>query len=214
MVALGVSDTHIGLIVSLSWAFQVVFALLSGVITDKIGRRRTTLLFDILSWSVPALIWALAQNFWYFLVAGIINSTWRITMNSWTCLLVENADRDQLVDIYTWISISNQLVGLIAPLAGVIISVFSLVPTMRGLYAFAAVMFTLKPIVTYWMTEETAQGKIRMHETRAQRVVDLLREYKQVVNDLIHTTQTLYTAGITLILSITTLISGSFWAIL
>jgi MFS family permease len=81
MVALGLSDTDIGLIVSISWSFQVIFAMLSGVITDKVGRRRTTLLFDILSWAIPALICAVAQNFWYFLVAGIINSTWRITMN-------------------------------------------------------------------------------------------------------------------------------------
>ena len=49
-------------------------ALLSGVITDKLGRRLTTLIFDILSWSVPALISAIAQNFWYFLIAGVINS--------------------------------------------------------------------------------------------------------------------------------------------
>jgi len=214
MVALGLADTQIGLIVSISWGLQVIFAMLSGVITDKLGRRRTTLWFDILSWAVPALISAVAQNFWYFLVAGIINSTWRITMNSWTCLLVEDAEQDQLVDIYTWISISNQLVGLIAPLAGVIIGIFSLVPTVRGLYAFAAVMFVLKPIVTNWMTEETAQGKIRMQETRSQSILDLLREYKQVIGDLIDTPQTLYTAGITLVLSITTLISGNFWAIL
>jgi MFS family permease len=214
MVALGISDTRIGLLVSISWAFQVVFALLSGAITDKLGRRRTTLLFDIVGWSVPALISALAQNFWFFLAAGVINSTWRITMNSWSCLLVEDAEPEQLVDIYTWISISNQLVGLIAPLAGAIIGVFSLVPTMRGLYIFAAVMFTLKPIVTYWMTQETAQGKVRMDETRTQSVFALLGEYRHVVRDLLRAPQTLYTAGITLILSITTLISGNFWAII
>ncbi len=214
MVALGLSDTRIGLIVSISWAFQVVFALLSGAITDKLGRRRTTLLFDIVGWSVPALISALAQNFWFFLAAGVINSTWRITMNSWSCLLVEDAEPEQLVDMYTWISISNQLVGLIAPLAGAIIGVFSLVPTMRGLYIFAAVMFTLKPIVTYWMTQETAQGKVRMDETRTQSVFALLGEYRHVVRDLLRAPQTLYTAGITLILSITTLISGNFWAII
>lgn len=214
MVALGVSDTHIGLIASISWGVQAIFALLSGAITDKIGRRRTTLLFDIIGWSIPALISALAQNVWYFLVAGIINSTWRITMNSWTCLLVEDAEPEQLVDIYTWISISNQLVGLIAPLAGVVIGMFSLVPTMRGLYIFAAVMFTLKPLVTYWMTQETAQGMVRMRETHAQSVFDLLREYRGVVGAIMHAPLTLYTAGITLIISITTLISGNFWAII
>ena len=159
MLALGLSDKQIGLIVSISWGFQIILALLSGVVTDKLGRRRTTLIFDILSWSVPALISALAQNFWYFLAAGVINSVWRITHNSWTCLLVEDADQSQLVDIYTWIYIANILVGFIAPLAGVLIGAFSLVPTMRGLYIFAAIMFTLKAIVTYRMTQETGQGK-------------------------------------------------------
>ncbi len=214
MIALGLSDADIGLIVSISWGFQVIFALLSGIITDKMGRRQTTLIYDILAWAVPALVAALAQDFWYLLIAGIINSTWRITMNSWTCLLVEDAEPEQLVDIYTWISISNQIVGFIAPLAGIAIGIFTLVPTMRGLYFFAFVMFTIKPIVTYWMTQETAQGIIRMRETRSQPVLSMLREYTSVVRDLFRAPQTLYTAGITLVVSITTLISNNFWAII
>jgi MFS family permease len=214
MLALGLSDKQIGLIVSISWGFQIVLALLSGVVTDKLGRRRTTLIFDILSWSVPALISALAQNFWYFLAAGIINSVWRITHNSWTCLLVEDADQSQLVDIYTWIYIANIMVGFIAPLAGILIGAFSLVPTMRSLYIFAAFMFTLKAIVTYRMTEETGQGKVRLHETRHQSVFDVLGEYKGVLRTLLRTPQTLYTAGIMLVLSISSMISGSFWSII
>src|SRR6185369_2311248 len=144
MIALGLNDRQIGWILSISTLFQVFFALISGVVTDKLGRRFTTLIFDILSWSVPALISAVAQNFWYFLAAGIINSVWRITHTSWSCLLVEDADESQLVDIYTWIYIANLFVGFIAPLASVLIGVFSFVPTMRGLYVFAAVMFTVK----------------------------------------------------------------------
>jgi MFS family permease len=214
MLALGLTDADIGLILSLSWGFQIVFALLSGVITDKLGRRRTTLIFDILAWSIPALISAVAANFWFFLAAGVFNSVWRITQNSWTCLLVEDADPDQMVDMYTWIYISNQIVGFIAPLAGVIIGVFALVPTMRGLYVFAAVMFTLKAIVTYIMTQETTQGQVRMHETHHQSVFGVLGEYSGVVRDILRAPQTLYTAGIMLVLSIAALITGSFWAIL
>lgn len=214
MIALGLADTQIGLIVSISWGFQVIFALLSGVITDKLGRRRTTLIFDLLAWSVPSVISALAQNVWFFLAAGIINSVWRITQNAWTCLLVEDADQQQLVDIYTWIHIANQLVGLIAPLAGLIIGAFALVPTMRGLYVFAAVMFTLKALITYWLTEETTQGKLRMHETRHQSFLGILSEYTGVFRTLLRTPQTLYSAGIMLVISISTLISGSFWAII
>lgn len=214
MVALGVTETQIGLIVSISWFFQIFLALLSGVVTDKLGRRLTTLIFDILSWSVPALISAVAQNFWYFLAAGLINSFWRIVHNSWSCLLVEDAEPDQLVDIYTWIYIATQIVGFAAPLAGILIGVFSLIPTVRGLYFFAAIMFVIKAITTYHMTQETEQGNIRLHETRHQSVLMILSEYKGVFRDILQSPQTLYTAGIMIVVSITAIISGSFWAII
>ena len=214
VLALGLSDKQIGLIVSISWGFQVVLALLSGVITDKLGRRLTTLIFDIVSWSIPALISAIAQNFWYFLIAGVINSIWRITQNSWSCLLVEDAEPEQLADMFTWIYIANLLVGFVAPIAGPLIAVFSLIPTMRGLYIFAAVIFTVKAIVTYQLTEETRQGKIRLQETRGQSVWSALSEYRGIFRELLNTHQTLYTAGIMLVLSISNLISGSFWSII
>ncbi len=214
MVALGLSDKQIGLIVSVSWGFQIILALLSGVVTDKLGRRRTTLIFDIISWSIPSLISAIAQNFWYFLIAGIINSVWRITHNSWSCLLVEDADQDQLVDIYSWIYIANIMVGFVAPLAGLLIGAFSLIPTVRGLYIFAAIMFTIKAILTYQMTQETQQGVIRMQETRHQNIFHALGEYRGIFQGLLRTPQTLYTAGIMLILSISNVISGSFWGII
>jgi hypothetical protein len=85
---------------------------------------------------------------------------------------------------------------------------------MRGLYLFAAFMFTLKAVVTYWLTEETAQGQVRLHETRDQSLVHILSEYKGVLSELLHTPQTLYTAGIMLVISVSSMIGGSFWAII
>jgi DHA1 family tetracycline resistance protein-like MFS transporter len=163
---------------------------------------------------VPALISAGAQNFWYFLAAGIINSVWRIPHTSWSCLLVEDADPHQLVDIYTWIYIANLFVGFIAPLTGVLIGVFSFVPTMRGLYVFAAMMFTLKALLTYQWTEETEHGRLRLQETKDQSVFHVFGEYKGVLSELLRSPQTLFTAGIMLVMSITSLINGSFWSIL
>jgi MFS family permease len=214
MIALGLTDKQIGLIVSISWGFQVALALLSGVVTDKLGRRRTTLIFDIISWTIPSLISAIAQNFWYFLIAGVINSVWRVTHNSWSCLLVEDADKDQLVDIYTWIYIATTISGFVAPVAGLLIGAFSLIPTVRGLYFFAAVMFTVKATVTYRMTTETQQGIVRMHETRHQSLFSALGEYRSIFETILRTPQTLYTAGIMLIISISNVISGSFWGII
>jgi MFS family permease len=214
MVALGLSDKQIGLVASIGAAFQVIFALSSGVITDKLGRRLTTLIFDIISWSVPALISAIAMNFWYFAIAAAINSVWRVTQNSWNCLLVEDAEKHQLNDIFSWIYIANLVVGFAAPLAKPLIVAFNLIPTVRGLYLFAAVMFTVKAIATYRMTEETGQGKVRMHQTSQQSMLAVLGEYRHVLQDVLRSPQTLYLAGIMLVLGITTLVSGNFWAIL
>lgn len=75
-------------------------------------------------------------------------------------------------------------------------------------------MFTLKAALTYWLTEETAQGQIRLQETREQSLFHILSGYKGVLHELLHTPQTLYTAGIMLVLSVSNLISGSFWPII
>ena len=214
MVALGISDEQIGLIASISWGFQVIFALFSGVITDKLGRRRTTLIFDIISWSIPSLISAIANNFWVFLIAGVGTSLWRIVHNSWSCLLVEDTDPDELVEIYSWLYIAGLLVAFFAPLAGLLIKRFTLIPTIRGLYFFAAFMFTVKAFATYFLTQETEQGKIRMKETQGHSIFAALTGYKGVIRDLLRAPQTLITIGILLVLSATGLITSSFWGIL
>ena len=82
MLALGLDDGTIGLLATISTLSQVVFGLLSGVITDKLGRRTTTAVFDLIAWSLPCLIWAFAQNFWWFLAASVVNGAWQVTQNS------------------------------------------------------------------------------------------------------------------------------------
>ena len=214
MLALGLVDTQIGLIATIGQILQVLMALFSGVITDKLGRRRTTYLFDLLSWCVPSLISAFAQNFWYFLIAAVINSTWRIVHNSWACLLVEDTDHDQLLDVYTWIYIAGQLVAFFSLIASLFIKHYGLISTMRGLYIFAAIMFGIKATITYFLTKETEQGKVRMQETKGQSIFIALVEMKNVFWELLQTPRTLITAGIMLIISATGLINSNFWSIL
>ncbi|MBI4927387.1 MAG: MFS transporter [Anaerolineae bacterium] len=214
MLAFGLTDSQIGLITSIGLAGQIFFSLLSGAITDKMGRKRTTLIFDLISWSIPTLIWAVAQNFNYFVIAAIINSTWRITHNSWSCVLVEDTDPDLLVDIYAWIYIAGQLSVFFAPLAGVLINRFSLIPTMRGLYLFACLMMTIKFLAMNAMVTETRQGVVRMQETKGQNLFALLGEYSGVFRQILAAPQTLFTLGIMLVMSIVSMVNGTFWAIL
>ena len=214
MLALGLKDSQIGLLLSINLMIQILTTLLGGAITDKLGRRLATFIFDALVWSVPTIIWAVAQDFRYFLVAAIINGGWRITHTSWSCLLVEDANPRQLVDIYSWIYIAGLLSAFFAPFAGLLISTFSLVPTMRGLYVFAFLMMTVKFIILYVHSTETKQGLVRLRETKQQSIFSLVGGYGDVFRQLLRSPRTLFTLGIMLAMTTATTVNNTFWSII
>lgn len=214
MLALGLTDVQIGLITSIGLVFQIFWALISGAITDKVGRRRATLITDLISWSIPCLIWAVSQNFWYFLVAAVFNAVWRVSQNSWSCLLVEDTDPALLVEVYSWIYIANVIVAFIAPFSGLLIEKFTLVPAMRGLFLFSFVMMTIKFYATNAMTKETQRGLERIDETRGQPLFAVLSESTGVLKQVAQSPVILATTGVMVILSISRMIQGTFWSIL
>ena len=214
MLALGLTDVQIGSLTSIGLVLQVFWATMSGPITDKLGRKRTTLIFDIISWSIPCLIWAVAQDFNYFLLGAIVNAVWRVTANSWQCLLVEDTDPRLLVDVYSWIYIAGLLAAFVAPLTGLLIDKYSLIPTMRGLYLLSFVMMTAKFIILNALVTETKQGVVRMRETHHQPLFAVVGESKGVLKQILRTPVTLFTAGLMIILGITGMVRGTFWSIL
>ncbi len=214
MSELGLKDSQIGLIVSIGLVVQIFGAVLGGAITDKLGRRKTTAIFDFIAWSIPTMIWAIAQDFNYFLVAALFNGAWRITQTSWGCLLVEDADPEHLVDIYSWVQISGLLSGFFAPITWILMSAFDLVSTMRGLYWFAFAMMTAKLFILYIYSTETRQGAIRMEETRNQSLLSLVTGYGDVFKQVLNTPRTLFTLGILLTVTLASTINGTFWSLL
>ena len=214
MYTLGLTDTQIGFTASIGMMFQIIFSLLGGVITDKLGRKRTTFIFDTISWSIPCLIWAFSKNFSYFVFAAIINSISRVTMNSWSGLLVEDCDKDQIVNIYTWIYILGLGAAFFAPLSGFFIGEFGLVSTVRVLYIISFIMMTSKFIILNKYSTETKQGLIRMEETKYISIFTLLKGYSAVFIKILKTPETLLTVGIMLIMSIIGVVNNTFWAII
>lgn len=214
MLSLGLADSQIGLLTSIGLVLQVFWTAVSGAITDKFGRRRTTLVSDLISWSIPCLIWAAAQDFNYFLVAVIFNSVWRVSATSWTCLLVEDTDPTLLADVYSLIYIAGLVAAFFSPITGVLIDQFSLVPTMRGLYLLSFVMMTAKFLIMNSMVTETQRGVARMAETRHQPWLGMLREYPDVLRQILRMPATLFAAALMILLNIVWTVKGTFWAIL
>ena len=63
MEALGLSAVQIGVVATAFLISQMLMSLLSGVITDKLGRRWATTLMYVFAWCVTLLIWDNAQGY-------------------------------------------------------------------------------------------------------------------------------------------------------
>jgi MFS transporter, DHA1 family, tetracycline resistance protein len=214
MLELGASDTQVGLITSLGLAFQMIFAMASGHITDRLGRKRTSLIFDLASWTVPTLIWAFAQDVRWFVIAAIINASVRVVHTSWTCLMIEDAPASQRVHIYSWLQVAGIIAGFVAPLAGVLVAKMTLVPATRILYLFACVMMTTMFFVRNHYTVETQVGQRKMRETPPFRLGEALADHRRVLASLVRSPFTLLAFVLFAINSVHLVIRRTFFSIL
>ena len=214
MAALGLSPSQIGLVASINIVSQVIFAVLSGVITDKLGRRWTTVIFDTLSWSVPEFIWMLSQDFNWFVAGALFNGIWRVTETSWDLLLVDDMKDEEIMPAFSLTNMLGLISAFVAPLSKLAIDAFGFVPTMRALYGFAGVSMTIKFLLVHAMARETSIGVRRMEATKDKSVLTLLYECKDVYLHQVLSRRMLLTFGILASFSLVTTLSNTYWALL
>ena len=213
MAALLLSDRQIGMVASVTMFSRAVFAFIAGALTDKVGRKKTTFIFDVLSWSIPCLLWAISQNFWWFVIAAAFNGLMEIPNVSWTCLLVEDADRSALVRIYSLVHISGQLAVIFAPIAAILISQYTIVPVMRWIYVFAFLSKTLKFILLNKYSTETQVGRVRKDETLGVSMLTILSGYVGVFRRILASKGMILALTISAIFSITSMIMHNFFGL-
>ena len=213
MAALLLTDSQIGIVASVSMFFRAIFALLSGAITDKLGRKKATVIFDTLSWSVPCLLWAFSQNFIWFIVAAAFNGMMQIPDTSWTCLLVEDAEKRSMVRIYSLVHVLGQIAIVFAPIAALLVNQFSVVPVMRVLYLFAVLSMTSKFVLLYRHCDETKVGMIRKKETANMSIFKILSGYGQVLGRVLRSPGMVLALILSAIFVSTTMIMNNFFGL-
>jgi MFS family permease len=214
MLAFGMSDIQVGIVTSIYMFSQMVFAFLSGVIVDKLGRRLSTLIFDFLAWSLPCLIWASSQGFWFFVVAALLNGTMKVPTVSCDCLLVEDAPKDKITQIYSWVIIFGNMSALFAPISSVLVSKLTLIPAIRILYINAFIVMTAKLLILYKFSTETAVGKIKREASKTKSFVEMLSGYKGAVRKILASRGTIFAIIISVLVEIVTMIGMTFWQII
>ena len=180
MRKLGLSSVEIGTTVTVGFILQMFFALIGGVITDKMGRRKATVIFDTLGWTVPCLIWAFSQNFWWFLAAAAVNAAFQITNTSWNCLFIEDCPPKHITNAFTLIQMCGMLSVFFSPLAVFLVGKYDVVPVMRWLYFIAALSMLAKFLLLHYFGGETKVGKKRMEETKNLSYFSMMKGYGTV----------------------------------
>lgn len=213
MYTLGVTDVQIGLILSVTMVVQVIIAFLGGILTDKLGRKFTTMLGDFFGWAIACLVWAVSQNFWMFLAAAVLNCFEQVNQTAWFCLLIEDANPGNLVEIYTWVTIGGLVAVFFAPLSGLFVNAYSIVPVVRVLYFLFALTMVAKTLITFRFCHETGQGRIRREQTRGVSVLQMLGDYRQLIPSLLRSPGLVKAMAVSVILYITTMINNSFFSL-
>ncbi|WP_424951734.1 MFS transporter [Deinococcus sp.] len=184
MRGVGLTSTQIGLLGSLTLAFSFLFQMLAAPITNRAGRKRTTLVGDLISWTLPMFVWAFAQSFTAFVLAAILSAAGRIVSVSWSLLVIEDVDPPQRPRVFGILNLIVTGCGLLTPLVGLLMSHYGVTPTLRGVYFLGGVGMTAMFFWRNAITDETASGVAAMRRVRELSAWESLRHTAEVVGNL------------------------------
>ncbi len=184
MYELGVTETAIGWITTLSLIVQVISSFLSGYLTDRLGRKRAVLYFDLLSWTLATIVWAVSQNVWFFVLAALLNGFQRVPSTAFYCLVVEDTRPSDRTYVFTLLQIISVIGGLFAPLGGLLVYSYGLVDGTRIMYWIATISMTFQFIGRHLTTKETEMGYRKMQETRDLGLGKSLLDYAGAIREI------------------------------
>jgi MFS family permease len=166
MKSQGVTDKQIGYLISIGFVFSIIFSLYGGIITDALGRKKTTIIFDFIAWPLCVVLYFFSGNFWMFALATFANSFVRIVSISWNLMFIEDADSDQRQAAFNLLNIINISAGIIIPTAGIFVSRMGIVKAERIFLAFGAISMIFMIIIRNHFYTETKIGQQILNEKK------------------------------------------------
>lgn len=179
MSSLGVSVVKMGFLNSLGAVLAAITSFMAGPITDKLGRRKTTFIFDVISWTAAMAVWAISQNFWFFVIATALNSFSKIPATAWTCLAIEDTPSERRAVFFSLITIIGLGSGIFTPITGLLIDRYGTINSMRPLLIIGCLSMTFMFFIRNHYVTETQIGKELMH---IHSTISLKDKYLDYIN--------------------------------
>jgi MFS family permease len=166
----GVSDARLGILMFAGSAASVVFSFFAAPLVDRMGRRKSTFVFDLLSSALPPLLFAVSGRFWVAFLGFILTGANKIMSVGYYLLMSEDADDTQRVKAFNFFNVIIVAAGVFVPLASGLVEKYGIVATERLFLYFSSIAMALLAILRNRLTHETQIGREVMEKRRGERI--------------------------------------------
>ena len=159
---IGLTDTALGRLMVAGTVASFLFSFVSAPVVDRMGRKRATFVFDLLSSALPPLVYLFSRNFFFALLAVILFNANKIMSIAYYLVMIEDSDEESRIVAFNLFNIITVAAGLLIPLGGILVERFGLVSTERAFLVISFLMMTAMILFRNMLLKETSVGeKIR-----------------------------------------------------
>jgi len=182
MVKMGLSKSEVGIYQSLMNLVSLVGFFLGGYLSDAWGRKKTLILFDIISWGGYCLCMSLSDGKWWCVWALFFLAINAGSTAPYQCLLAEGVPSKQRASVYTVLQLVNLAPFLLFfPLVGGLWeSKRGLVDACHEMFWFLTFMIAIG-IYLRWRFLPESRPIEKTPESWSHVLRDGLRQYRDVL---------------------------------
>jgi hypothetical protein len=164
--ASGVTDAQLGFLVTAGAGASILFSALAAPLVDRMGRRRSTLVFDLVGTSLPFLLYAVGGGFGFALAGTLLSNAARVMNVGYYLLMTEDSPNGERAAAFNVFNIIYLAAGLLLPLAGGFVARAGIVRAERIFLVASAAAIAVSAVGRYFLSSETAAGAAIMAARR------------------------------------------------
>jgi hypothetical protein len=156
--ASGVTDGQLGFLVTAGAGASIIFSILAAPLVDRMGRRRSTLVFDLVGTALPFLLYALGGSFGFALAGTLLSNASRVMNVGYYLLMTEDSPNEERAAAFNVFNIIYLAAGLLLPLAGGFVASAGILRAERIFLVLSSTAIAISAVGRYLLSSETAVG--------------------------------------------------------
>ncbi|MDP2791862.1 MAG: MFS transporter [Rectinemataceae bacterium] len=156
--ASGVTDVQLGFLVTAGSGASILFSILAAPLVDRMGRRRSTFVFDLIGSALPFLLYAVGGSFVFALAGTLLANASRVMNVGYYLLMTEDSQNEERTAAFNVFNIIYVASGLLLPLAGGIVARAGILKAERLFLLLSAAAIAVSAFGRFILSSETAAG--------------------------------------------------------